>query len=89
MQMREKYGPVFKVWVGPNKVLVFISDSEWTEFFLSVPKYINKNYPYDLIYPWLGQGLLTSNGKLFCYSFRTFFGNLNLISTKEKIIIYF
>lgn len=37
-------------------------DRELTELFLRSPKFITKNIQYNYLDPWLGKGILNSNG---------------------------
>lgn len=57
-----EYGPLYRVWVL-NQLAIFSCDPKDYEVILSSPQYITKNSLYDLLYNWLGTGLLMSNGK--------------------------
>lgn len=41
---------------------VFISDAAKCETIMGTPKHIDKSRDYDFLQPWLGTGLLTSQG---------------------------
>ncbi|XP_049766002.1 cytochrome P450 4C1-like isoform X4 [Schistocerca cancellata] len=55
----KKFGPIFRIWLGPYPV-VQISKPEYMEKVLSSSEIIDKSHFYAFLYPWLGQGLLTS-----------------------------
>ncbi|XP_049938553.1 cytochrome P450 4C1-like isoform X1 [Schistocerca serialis cubense] len=57
----KKFGPIFRLWLGPYPV-VQISKPEYMEKVLSSSEIIDKSHFYVFLYPWLGQGLLTSTG---------------------------
>ncbi|XP_049837550.1 cytochrome P450 4C1-like isoform X2 [Schistocerca gregaria] len=57
----KKFGPIFRFWLGPYPV-VHISKPEYMEKVLSSSEIIDKSHFYAFLYPWLGQGLLTSTG---------------------------
>ncbi|XP_002025278.2 uncharacterized protein LOC6600179 [Drosophila persimilis] len=59
---RNKYGPLYKVWVL-NQLAVFSTDPHDIEFILSSQQHITKNNLYELLHCWLGTGLLMSTGK--------------------------
>lgn len=62
IMMDKTYGPITKVLFGPKDVVLIISDPDLIEFFVTSPKHITKSPDYDVIRPWLGQGLITSTG---------------------------
>uniref|UniRef100_A0A034W2C6 Cytochrome P450 4d2 n=1 Tax=Bactrocera dorsalis TaxID=27457 RepID=A0A034W2C6_BACDO len=62
LQNRQKYGTCYRVWLL-NQLAVLFSDPADVEVLLSSSKYIKKNNFYDLLHPWLGTGLLVSNGR--------------------------
>ncbi|KAB0799097.1 hypothetical protein PPYR_06977 [Photinus pyralis] len=53
---------VVNVWVGP-KQYIFLTDPRDVEVILGSNVHINKSSEYDLFKPWLGNGLLISNGE--------------------------
>uniref|UniRef100_A0A1B0AJY5 Cytochrome P450 n=1 Tax=Glossina pallidipes TaxID=7398 RepID=A0A1B0AJY5_GLOPL len=59
---RKKYGPLYRVWVL-RQLAVFSCDPKDYEAVLSSTQYLTKNNLYDLLYDWLGTGLLMSDGK--------------------------
>lgn len=62
-EMCWKYGGVFRVWVGMLKVAFIISDARIAELVLGHShKYLAKSDIYSFLVPWLGNGLLLSNG---------------------------
>ena len=61
LKNRNKYGPLYKVWIF-NQLAIFSSDPKDIEIVLSSTKHIQKNTLYDLLYEWLGGGLLLSTG---------------------------
>ncbi|CAK1602150.1 unnamed protein product [Parnassius mnemosyne] len=60
-ELTEKYKRLFKLKIGPKKVLA-IYDPEDVEIIFSDPKFITKGYPYKFIKPWLAEGLALSTG---------------------------
>lgn len=62
----DKYSPVSRMWIGSNKVYIFVSDLDVLEHLLSSPKYIRKSRDYNLLNSWLGNGLLISTGMIIC-----------------------
>ncbi|XP_050086154.1 cytochrome P450 4d1 [Anopheles aquasalis] len=58
----EEYGQCFRLWLGTQLVIVS-TDPKDIEVLLSSPKYISKSGEYDFIKPWLGDGLLISDGR--------------------------
>lgn len=62
MHNRQQYGPYYRVWLL-NQLAVLCSDPADVEILLSSSKHIKKNNFYDLLHPWLGTGLLVSNGR--------------------------
>ncbi|XP_044730897.1 cytochrome P450 4d2-like [Chrysoperla carnea] len=62
LRLVSTYGKLFTVWVGPFNQYCIISDSDVTNKILSSTKLIEKSGDYDLIKPWLGDGLLISKG---------------------------
>ncbi|XP_017837164.1 cytochrome P450 4e3-like [Drosophila busckii] len=52
----------FRVWAGPLPY-VFFMDTKYVEHILSNTALTYKYDPYNLLYPFLGSGLLTSNGQ--------------------------
>lgn len=57
-----EYGPINKIWLGPNKFYLLLADPDIIEFFISSPKYVTKSADYDFLKPWLKNGLLISTG---------------------------
>lgn len=62
--MQKKYGNMYRLWIGPNKLIIIVTDADFIGFILSMPKLIYKEFGYEMFYPWMGQGLLTSNGNI-------------------------
>lgn len=62
VKLNDTYGPITVIWQANNPFLL-VSDREMTEFFLRSPKYITKSDIYDILDPWLGTGILASDGK--------------------------
>lgn len=60
--LMKKYGNVIRIHIGPNNLYLIVSDPEIIEFFMSSPKYLTKMEDYNLLQPWIGNGLLTSTG---------------------------
>ncbi|KAM7345241.1 cytochrome P450 4e2-like isoform 2-T2 [Cochliomyia hominivorax] len=51
----------FVIWIGPY-LNILISNVKDLEFILSSNTLIQKSDAYDMLHPWLGEGLLTSTG---------------------------
>ncbi|XP_047096726.1 cytochrome P450 4C1-like [Schistocerca piceifrons] len=60
-ELAAKLGPIFRAWIGPYPV-VMIQKPEHMEKVLSSSELIDKAAVYSFLYPWLGEGLLTSSG---------------------------
>ncbi|XP_055923351.1 cytochrome P450 4d1-like isoform X3 [Eupeodes corollae] len=56
------YGNTYRVWIG-KELNVFFQNSEDVKVIMSGNKFINKGSPYDVMRPWLNEGLLVSQGK--------------------------
>ncbi|KAL3283331.1 hypothetical protein HHI36_006479 [Cryptolaemus montrouzieri] len=59
-EYRDKYGDIFKLWVGPTFLSIIISDYKLLEALLCSNKNLYKSWQYKYLNNWLGQGLLTS-----------------------------
>ncbi|XP_022901351.1 cytochrome P450 4C1-like [Onthophagus taurus] len=59
------YGKIVRVWQGPFRMNVFITDPTLTEFFLSSTTHIKKSSGYDIFKSWLGDGLINSTGEIW------------------------
>ncbi|XP_062555241.1 cytochrome P450 4d2-like isoform X2 [Armigeres subalbatus] len=58
----QEYGKFYRLWIGPD--LIFpITDVKLVEAILSSQKLLEKSVQYDFLRPWLGNGLLTSDGR--------------------------
>ncbi|XP_015183588.1 PREDICTED: cytochrome P450 4g15-like [Polistes dominula] len=64
------YGPVARAFVG-KELVVFLTDPRDVEIVLSSHVHITKSPEYRFFKPWLGDGLLISNGQKW-YSHRKF-----------------
>jgi hypothetical protein len=58
----KKYGGVLLLHGGPIRKTLLISDYKFLEHVLSSTKILNKSDDYRFFHPWLGTGLLTSDG---------------------------
>lgn len=54
-----------RVWLGPTRLNVIISDPKYLEYFLSSNVHIRKGVGYEGFKAWIGNGLITSHGKEF------------------------
>jgi cytochrome P450 family 4 len=61
-EIREKYGSTYHLWVG-DRLAFFTTNPKDAEPVLSSQKHIEKNDLYNVLLPWLGNGLLLSSGK--------------------------
>lgn len=57
-----KYGPIHKVWAF-NRLIIASADAELNEQILTSTTHITKHRLYGVLYDWLGNGLLTSDGR--------------------------
>ncbi|EFA04535.1 cytochrome P450 4C1 [Tribolium castaneum] len=62
LNYNKNFGGLVKVQIGPFRKLLLVSDYKFLEFVLSSTKIINKSQNYRTMLPWLGTGLLTSEG---------------------------
>lgn len=62
-RIQEQYGPITKLFMGPSKIYLIISDPELVEIILTSNKEIRKGIDYQMLRPWLFNGLLLSTGK--------------------------
>lgn len=63
MEFREKYGRISRFWVFKS-VEFLIFDPKVLEIVMSSStKFMEKSRAYDVLRPWLGEGLLLSSGK--------------------------
>uniref|UniRef100_A0A182VX83 Uncharacterized protein n=1 Tax=Anopheles minimus TaxID=112268 RepID=A0A182VX83_9DIPT len=60
--LRNKYGNLFRVWIG-NRLALFCTNVKFNETVLSSQKQIRKSELYKFLIPWLGDGLLLSTGQ--------------------------
>ncbi|XP_037933935.1 probable cytochrome P450 4d14 [Teleopsis dalmanni] len=59
--MRNEYGKIWRMWFFHQEGL-FVQDPRFFESILSSQQVISKNKLYNLVAPWLGNGLLLSTG---------------------------
>lgn len=59
-----KNDPLFRLWIGQEPV-VCVWKPEMVELVLGNNFLLEKSYHYDFLRPWLGNGLLTSPGKIW------------------------
>ena len=50
---------IYKAWIGPFKVVIGVVDPDVIRQLLSAPK---NDVIYDMLKPWLGEGLLVAGG---------------------------
>ncbi|XP_073838194.1 cytochrome P450 4d8-like [Musca autumnalis] len=62
MELGLKYGLILKVWVL-NRLVVASADPELNEQLLTSTTHITKHHLYGVLHEWLGNGLLTSDGR--------------------------
>ncbi|KAJ3632246.1 hypothetical protein MTP99_009263 [Tenebrio molitor] len=62
LNFAKKYGGVLLLHGGPIRKTLLVSDYKFLECVLSSTKILNKTEDYDFFRPWLGTGLLTSDG---------------------------
>ncbi|XP_037028672.1 cytochrome P450 4g1-like [Bradysia coprophila] len=61
LKLGKKYTNVARVWIGPKLVVILTNPSD-IEIILNSNVYIQKSDEYRFFKPWLGNGLLISNG---------------------------
>ncbi|XP_069677847.1 cytochrome P450 4c3-like isoform X2 [Periplaneta americana] len=61
-QCAEKYGDVFRLWIG-SRPFIFLYRAEEIQPILNSSVHIDKSYEYSFLLPWVGTGLLTSSGE--------------------------
>ncbi|RZF45733.1 hypothetical protein LSTR_LSTR011872 [Laodelphax striatellus] len=59
-----KLGPAVQLWIGPE-LYVLLSDIKDIEMILQSNTILKKAHIYDLLHPWLGNGLLSSTGDVW------------------------
>uniref|UniRef100_T1J576 Cytochrome P450 n=1 Tax=Strigamia maritima TaxID=126957 RepID=T1J576_STRMM len=59
---QKKWPKYFRIWIGPQPFL-YLYNAQDIETILSSSTLIDKASLYKLLHPWLGTGLLTSNGR--------------------------
>jgi hypothetical protein len=59
----EEYGEIVKIQIGPLRKMIVVSDYKFLECILSSTKLLTKSDDYRFMQPWLGTGLLTTDGK--------------------------
>lgn len=57
-----QFNGLYKIHLGPIRKLIIASDYKFLECVLSSMKILNKSEDYLYLRPWLGTGLLTSDG---------------------------
>ncbi|KAM7358986.1 cytochrome P450 4d8-like [Cochliomyia hominivorax] len=62
IEFRAKYGEIMKVCIL-NRLMIFSGDNELNEQLLANTTLITKHRNYGMLRPWLGTGLLLSDGK--------------------------
>ncbi|XP_063922936.1 cytochrome P450 4c3-like isoform X2 [Zophobas morio] len=63
LQYTNTYGSIVKAKIGPIRQLILVSDYKLLEHVLSSTKVLVKSDDYNFLRPWLGNGLLTSDGR--------------------------
>lgn len=58
----DTYGPISRIWIGPSKLYLLVSDPDFCKILLSSKKDTKKALDYNLLRPWIGDGLLLTNG---------------------------
>lgn len=59
----KKYGGLFRLWVGPFNLAFVSTDPRDVEVILNSTTHIKKSKMYEMLVPWLGDGLLLSYGQ--------------------------
>lgn len=58
----KNYYPIYKLWCGPIAFVSVLDPEDLEKILSSTKEHISKGYMYDALVPWLGTGLLTSDG---------------------------
>ncbi|XP_030766595.1 cytochrome P450 4d1-like isoform X2 [Sitophilus oryzae] len=58
-----KCGGIMRQYLGPQHPFLVVADKDFLEFTCKNNRYISKGSHYNYIKPWLGEGLVTSNGE--------------------------
>nr|CAD7609873.1 unnamed protein product [Timema genevievae] len=61
LRLRKQYGPIFRLWLGPQ-LFILLCKPKYIEVILSSNKLLDKGSNYQFLDKWLGTGLLTSTG---------------------------
>ncbi|XP_055846865.1 cytochrome P450 4d8-like isoform X2 [Episyrphus balteatus] len=62
IHFRKIWGKVYRIWIF-NRLIIAIGDPKVAEVLLSSQTHIKKHHLYNLLRPWLGTGLLMSDGR--------------------------
>ncbi|XP_025831459.1 cytochrome P450 4C1 [Agrilus planipennis] len=62
MEMKEKYGGMYPIYIGFSAPSLTITDPKFLEFLLGSTAITEKSSDYRCLHSWLGMGLLTSAG---------------------------
>ncbi|KAI5735236.1 hypothetical protein M8J77_016046 [Diaphorina citri] len=62
MARTQTFKPVYRSWTGPSAI-VHLTRPEHIELIMNNSKNLDKGFGYNFLHPWLGTGLLTSNGQ--------------------------
>lgn len=63
LALAKKYGGLFRMWIGPFNLAFVATNPKDVEIILNSTKHIKKSGMYDMLVPWLGDGLLLSYGQ--------------------------
>lgn len=63
MGIMTKYGGFVRLWIGPFNLAFVATNPRDVEVILNNTKHIKKSGMYQMLIPWLGEGLLISYGK--------------------------
>ncbi|KYN33648.1 Cytochrome P450 4C1 [Trachymyrmex septentrionalis] len=61
-QLCKEYYPIYKLWCGPIAFVSIHHPDDLEKVLNSAKEHLSKGYLYDSLIPWLGTGLLTSEG---------------------------
>lgn len=65
-----EYGGTIRQFVGPRKPSLMTANKEFLEFLCNNSKYLSKAKFYRYMKPWLGEGLITSDGESSVFMYR-------------------
>lgn len=63
VRLADTYGSVLRLWIGPFRLHVMLSEPKYVEYFLISNVHLDKSDGYSMAKSWLGNGLINTNGR--------------------------